>query len=156
MSHAHFLRLALKEAMTGMRAREGGPFGAVIVLDGEIIGRGHNTVLKSTDPTAHAEINAIRDACRRLNAHHLTGAVLYTNFEPCPMCLSALYWSDIKQLFYCSGRHEAEKIGFMDNHLYQQFSIDPEEREIQAEQMPMKEMQELLDEWDRMEGKIFY
>ena len=91
--HKKYLELSVEEATLGMRAGDGGPFGAVIVRDGLVIGRGHNTVIHSHDPTAHA---AIRDACKRLNTHHLTGAKIYSNFEPCPMCLAAIYWADIR------------------------------------------------------------
>jgi guanine deaminase len=95
-----FMKLAIEEAVKGIRAGEGGPFGAVIVRTGEILGIAHNTVLKSHDPTAHAEINAIRDACQKLSTHHLSGAVIYTNFEPCPMCLGAIYWADIRSICF--------------------------------------------------------
>ncbi len=104
MDHISFLKLAVEEAFKGMRAEEGGPFGAIIIRDGKIIGRGHNTVLKSKDPTAHAEVNAIRDACGLVKNHHLSGAVIYSNFEPCPMCLAAIYWADIRSLYFCKGR----------------------------------------------------
>lgn len=139
-----------------MRSGEGGPFGAVIVKEGRIIGRGHNSVLKTHDPTAHAEINAIRDACSFLGDHHLTGAVIYTNFEPCPMCLAAIYWADIRKLYYCADRLEAERIGFMDNRLYGEIILPPEERELKLTRLDIPEMKQLLDEWDRKEGKIFY
>lgn len=156
MAHEQFLKMALEEALEGIRAGEGGPFGAVIVREGDIIGRGHNTVLKSQDPTAHAEINAIRDACSKVKEHHLTGAILYSNFEPCPMCLSAIYWADIKSVYYCAGRKEAARIGFMDEHLYHELSRSPGKREITSELVPMGEMSALLEEWDRMEGKVLY
>src|SRR5210317_1404953 len=104
MDHPDLMKMAVNEACRGMRAGEGGPFGAVIARDGNIIGKGRNTVLKSNDPTAHAEINAIRDACRQVRSPHLSGAVIYSNFEPCPMCLSAIYWADIRTLYYARGR----------------------------------------------------
>ena len=156
MTHETFLKLAIKEALEGMRARAGGPFGAVIVKDDKIIGKGHNTVLKSHDPTAHAEVNAIRNACNTLEDHHLTGAVIYTNFEPCPMCLSALYWANIRKLYYCAGRDVAEKIGFMDNHLYGEVSRSMEEREMVSFKILLGEMDRLLEEWNDMEGRILY
>jgi guanine deaminase len=110
-SHTQFLKMAVEEATAGIRAREGGPFGAVIVRDGKVIGRGHNSVISSNDPTAHAEINAIRNACMKEKKPHLTGAVLYSNFEPCPMCLAAIYWADIRTVIFCSGQEQAEKLG---------------------------------------------
>lgn len=154
--HKKYLRIAIEEAYTGMRADEGGPFGAVIVRDGKIIGKGHNSVLKTHDPTAHAEINAIRNACKLVGNHHLTGAVIYTNFEPCPMCLAAIYWADIRRLFCCADRLEAEKIGFMDNRLYGEIALPPEKRELKLTRVSVPEMIQLMDEWKRKEGKIFY
>ena len=154
--HKKYLELSIAEATLGMRAGEGGPFGAVIVRDGIVIGRGHNTVILSHDPTAHAEVNAIRDACSRLKSHHLSGASIYSNFEPCPMCLSAIYWADIRKLWYCAGRHEAEKAGFMDRHLYDEIALPAGSREIFSTQLPMKEMDKLVEEWDNMEGKVLY
>ena len=139
-----------------MRAGDGGPFGALIVRDGVVIGRGHNTVIFTHDPTAHAEVNAIRDACKKLKTHHLTGASIYSNFEPCPMCLSAIYWADIRDLWYSAGRIEAEKAGFMDRHLYDEIALPNASREIITTQMSVKEMEGLLKEWDNMEGKILY
>ena len=154
--HKKYLDLSIQEATAGMRAGEGGPFGAVIVRDGIIIGRGHNTVIHSHDPTAHAEVNAIRDACSRLNTHHLTGATIYSNFEPCPMCLSAIYWADIRNLWYSGGRNDAEKAGFMDRHLYDEIALPPASREIISFQIRLEEMDRLLDEWDHMDGKVLY
>ena len=154
--HQKYLALAIREAAVGMRAGEGGPFGAIIVRDDEIIGRGHNTVIHSHDPTAHAEVNAIRNACAAISQHHLTGAVIYTNFEPCPMCLSAIYWSDIRTLYYSAGKSEAENAGFMDKHLYREVALPAEAREISSTRILMEEMDQLLDEWDRMKGKILY
>ena len=154
--HEKYLALSIREALSGMRAGEGGPFGAVIVRDGTLIGQGHNTVLHAHDPTAHAEINAIRNACASLETHHLTGATLYSNFEPCPMCLSAIYWADVRELWFSAGREEAEKAGFMDRHLYDEIVLPPGSREIITTRLDMEEMDSLLDEWDRMEGKVLY
>lgn len=154
--HKKYLELSIEEATLGMRAGEGGPFGAVIVRDGLVIGRGHNTVIHSHDPTAHAEVNAIRDACKKLNTHHLTGATIYSNFEPCPMCLAAIYWADIRLLWFSAGRQDAEKAGFMDRHLYDEINLPQDSREIVTTQLSLEEMGKLLDEWDRMEGKILY
>jgi guanine deaminase len=155
-SHKKYLKLAIQEATAGMRSGEGGPFGAIIVRNGTILGRAHNTVLISHDPTAHAEVNAIRDASSRLKEHHLTGAVIYTNFEPCPMCYAAIYWADIRTLYYCAGKDQAEKAGFMDKKLYRELSLPPGSRELRSAHIPLEEMAQLLDEWDRMEGKIIY
>ena len=156
MDHKSYLKMAVDEAFKGMRAGEGGPFGAIITRDGKIIGRGHNTVLKSSDPTAHAEVNAIRDACRQLKSYQLTGAVIYSNFEPCPMCLAAIYWADIRSLFFCNGRSDAEKIGFMDKHLYHELSKSEDQREIKTSRISVPEMEMLMEEWNGLEGKNLY
>jgi tRNA(Arg) A34 adenosine deaminase TadA len=155
-THNEYLALAVDEAATGMRAGDGGPFGAVIVRRGQVIGRGHNTVLRSGDPTAHAEINAIRDACSAAGKHHLSGAVLYSNFEPCPMCLSAAYWADIRKVFFCADREMAEKAGFRDRHLYEEICLPPDKREIGMVRVEVEKMVSLLQEWDQKEDKILY
>ena len=156
MDHLTFLKMAVDEAFNGMRAGEGGPFGAIITRDGKIIGKGHNTVLKSNDPTAHAEVNAIRDACRQLQSPHLTGAVIYSNFEPCPMCLAAIYWADIRSLFFCNSRSDAERIGFMDKHLYHELSMQEDQREILTSCISLPEMELLMNEWMGLDGKKLY
>jgi len=156
MEHDTYLKLAVNEALKGMLKGEGGPFGAVVVRGGEVLGKGHNTVLKSNDPTAHAEVNAIRNACRHIHHYHLTGAVIYTNFEPCPMCLAAIYWADIRNLYYCSGRDEAERIGFMDSQLYNEISLPIQDRAIKSSRRMVDEMDQLLDRWNGLKGKIFY
>jgi tRNA(Arg) A34 adenosine deaminase TadA len=156
MTHEVYLKLAIKEASGGMHKGDGGPFGAVVVRDKQIIGRGHNTVLKSHDPTAHAEINAIRHACKKAGSHHLSGAVLYTNFEPCPMCLTAAYWADIRTLYYCSDQEEARKIGFMDSFLYREMGLPASQREMKSSRIKLPEMTELLKEWNNKEDKILY
>lgn len=99
--------------------RDGGPFGAIIVKDEMIIGRGHNQVLKNNDPTAHAEVLAIRDACKNLKTYDLSGCILYTSCYPCPMCLSATIWSNIKEIYYGNTRKDAENIGFRDDYIYE-------------------------------------
>jgi guanine deaminase len=154
--HQGFLKMAVDEAFLGMRAAEGGPFGAVIALNGQVIGKGHNTVLLSNDPTAHAEINAIRSACRKRKDPHLPGAVLYSNFEPCPMCLAAMYWSGIRSLYYCNGRSDAERMGFIDKHIYSELSLAPGHREISTLQLALPEMEQLMDEWMNLKGKNLY
>jgi len=154
--HLYCMKMAVDEALIGMRAGEGGPFGAIIPLDGKIIGRGHNTVLKSSDPTAHAEVNAIRNACRQMESPHLTGAVIYSNFEPCPMCLAAIYWADIRSLIYSKGRKEAEQIGFMDKHLYHELSMEEDQRELLTTRISIPEMDQLMEEWMGMDGKKLY
>lgn len=113
-----FMALAAQEADSNLQTNEGGPFGAVVIKDGEIIGRGHNRVLINHDPTCHAEIEAIRDACRNLNTHDLTGCTLYTSCYPCPMCLSAIIWANIKKVYYGNTAKDAADIGFRDDFIY--------------------------------------
>ena len=154
--HEFYLKLAIEEARGALINHEGGPFGAVIVREGALLGKGHNTVLKSHDPTAHAEINAIRDACSTLQKHHLSGAVIYSNFEPCPMCLSAIYWADIRMVYHCAGREIAENIGFMDKRLYDEFILPDEQKEVKVTHVTMKEMDALIDKWNNLEDRVLY
>lgn len=118
MYKQEFMALAAQEADSNLQTNEGGPFGAVVIKDSEIIGRGHNRVLINHDPTCHAEIEAIRDACRNLNTHDLTGCTLYTSCYPCPMCLSAIIWANIKKVYYGNTAKDAADIGFRDDFIY--------------------------------------
>lgn len=157
MNHRHYLSLALDEAFAGMNANQGGPFGAIIVsAEGEIIGRGHNQVIAANDPTAHAEVTAIRDACRRVGNFHLEGAVLYASCEPCPMCLSAIYWAHIKAVYYGADRQDAERIGFADKFIYDELEKPLPERSIHFECIPMPRAGELMEAWLRKEDKTAY
>ncbi len=114
------LEEAVKEALEGVKNKDGGPFGAIIInTEGKIVARGHNRVLRDKDPTAHAEIMAIREACKKLDTKDLTGCVLYTTCEPCPMCLSAIIWANIKTIYYGSTRKDAKEIGFKDDDIYE-------------------------------------
>ena len=116
----NYIEEATKEAKIGVENKCGGPFGAVIVdLNGNIIATAHNTVLSDDDPTAHAEINAIRKACKTLKTKDLTGCSLYTTCEPCPMCLSAIIWANIKKVYYVATKKDAKKIGFKDDDIYE-------------------------------------
>lgn len=114
------LQEAIIEAKKGMNQNAGGPFGAIITDEnGNVVATGHNTVLKSKDPTAHAEINAIREACQKLNTKDLSNCIIYSTCEPCPMCLSAIIWSNIKVIYYGSTRKDASQIGFKDDDIYE-------------------------------------
>ena len=113
-----FMLEAARLAKEGVLARRGGPFGAVVVRQGTIVGRGCNRVLETADPTAHAEIEAIRDACHALGSHHLPGCVLFTTCEPCPMCLAAAHWARLDRIEYALTRADAARIGFQDEDLY--------------------------------------
>lgn len=114
-----FMMEAVKEAYSGIKARHGGPFGSVVVKDGKIIGRGHNRVLADNDPTSHGEVEAIRDACRNLGSHDLEGCIIYTTAEPCPMCLGACLWANIKEVRYGCDRKDTADIGFRDDLFYE-------------------------------------
>lgn len=113
-----YMEEAIKQTIKGLNNNEGGPFGCVIVKDNEIISSSNNTVLKDNDPTAHAEVNAIREACKKLNTYDLSGCILYTTCEPCPMCLSAIIWSNIKKVYYGCTKEDAANIGFRDDLIY--------------------------------------
>lgn len=118
MDNKDHMNEAIKEAYTGIHAHHGGPFGTVIVKDGKIVGRGHNRVLLKRDPTCHGEIEAIRDACANLGTHDLSGCTLYTTAEPCPMCLGAILWANIRKLYYGCHRKDTDQIGFRDDAFY--------------------------------------
>jgi guanine deaminase len=155
-SHEFYLNEAFDEAFLSVRYNIGGPFGAVVVMHGNIIGRGGNRVITLNDPTAHAEIVAIREACKTIGNFDLTGAVLYTTCEPCPMCLSAIYWANIHAVYYGSTRFEAEAIGFKDNHIYEELDIPAEERLIPFKKLENTKAAELFLEWDEKKDKITY
>jgi len=127
-----FMRAALDMAVSGMEKNEGGPFGAVIVKDGAIIGRGNNRVILTNDPTAHAEIVAIKDACSNLRNFQLDGCTIYTTCEPCPMCLGAIYWARIDKMFYACTKKDAAAIGFDDAFIYEEFPLPLDERKIRG------------------------
>ena len=151
----NFLKEAIKEAKKGIENNEGGPFGAVIVKNGKIIGRGHNQVILLNDPTAHAEMQAIREACKNINSFSLKGCELYTNCEPCPMCFSAIHWARIDKVIYCSSKEEAKKIGFDDSLIYDIIRGKIEDN-IEFKQIELKESIEVCEEWYKKENKILY
>ena len=134
----------------------GGPFGCVIVRDNKIIAEGSNIVTSSNDPTAHAEIVAIRDACQKLNTFNLSGSDLYSSCEPCPMCLSAIYWSHIDNIFYANTRDDAKKINFDDSFIYSEFSKKIEDRKIPIKQMLRDEAIKAFELWNKKTDKIEY
>ena len=134
----------------------GGPFGCVIVKDDKIIAEGSNKVTFSNDPTAHAEIVAIREACKKLNTFNLSGCDLYASCEPCPMCLSAIYWSHVNNIFYANTREDAKKINFDDSFIYSEVKKDITERKIKMIQMNRDEALEAFKIWENKEDKIKY
>ena len=142
-----YLNEAIKEARIGMNNQEGGPFGAVVVKDGKIIGASHNQVLLRNDPTAHAEVMAIRDACSNLKTHDLSGAVIYSTSEPCPMCLSAIIWSNIKEIYFGTNRIQVGEIGFRDDKIYEYFEHNKKDL-LKVQEIKSKECEDLLKDYD--------
>jgi tRNA(Arg) A34 adenosine deaminase TadA len=134
----------------------GGPFGCVMVKDDKIIAEGSNKVTFSNDPTAHAEIVAIREACKKLNTFNLSGCDLYASCEPCPMCLSAIYWSHVDNIFYANTRQDAKKINFDDSLIYSEISKKNEDRKIPIKQMLRDEALKAFEIWDKKTDKIEY
>jgi len=155
-SHKDFMSEAVKFAIKGMNANEGGPFGCIVVKNGEIIGRGNNKVTSSNDPTAHAEITAIRDACKSLNDFQLEGCIIYTSCEPCPMCLGAIYWSRPDKVYYGSNQQDAADIGFDDEFIYKEIPLPYEKRSIPFEQCGRDIALEAFKKWSEKEDKIEY
>jgi guanine deaminase len=149
------LRRALELAAKSIK-EGGGPFGALITKDGKIISEGSNRVVLSHDPTAHAEIIAIRRASATIRSHDLSGCVIYTSCEPCPMCLGAIYWSGIKKVVYASDRKDASRAGFNDNLIYEEISLDPADRKLIFKHIPDAGGEDIFRKWDEFEGRIPY
>lgn len=151
-----FMREAIQLAGEGLRAGHGGPFGCVIVQGGEVVGRGNNRVTSTCDPTAHAEIVAIRDACRTLQTFQLEDCELYTSCEPCPMCLAAIYWARIPRVFYANTRADAAAIGFDDDLIYTQIALPIEHRHVAMRPLLRAEALAVFREWAEKADKIRY
>ena len=146
------IRLSREKSFAG----DGGPFGAVIVKDDKIIGRGWNQVIARNDPTCHAEMVAIRDACKKLNDYNLSGCTIYINCEPCPMCLSALYWAGIDKIYFAATKKNAADLGFADDFIYHELQAEPDKRKIMMKQIMQDEAVAVFKLWDKMENKIIY
>jgi tRNA(Arg) A34 adenosine deaminase TadA len=153
---SEFMNIALDLARDNMKNLNGGPFGAVIVKNGEIIAQGINRVLKENDPTCHAEIVAIRNACKKTGTYHLHGCVIYSSCEPCPMCLAAIYWARIDKLYYAAGKKDAARAGFADDHIYQEINRHPIERTIPSKQIMKKQAIEVFKGWNELNPDIIY
>lgn len=151
-----FMKEALELASKNASSLGGGPFGAVVVKDGVIISSSGNTVTPDNDPTAHAEVNAIRLACKKLKTFDLTGCTLYTSCEPCPMCLSAAYWAKIDKIYYAANRHDAANAGFSDAFIYDQFSLPLEERTLPIERILADEGLDPFTLWVENDKKLPY
>ncbi len=151
-----FLALALEEARRGIENDDGGPFGAVIVRDGVVISRAHNEVLKRNDPTAHAEILAIREASSILGRYDLSDCEIYTTSEPCPMCFAAIFWARIKRLVYGTTREDVARIGFDDSLIYDVIRGEAELEQMEMMSLDREGCREVLEEWRRKPGRRVY
>lgn len=151
-----FMKRAIELAGKGVAANAGGPFGAVVVKDGHIIGEGNNQVTSSNDPTAHAEIIAIREACKAVGSFQLDGCEIYTSCEPCPMCLGAIYWARPERVFFACTREDAAVIGFDDDFIYRELEKANEDREIILVSMMRDEALEVFKSWASKPDKIEY
>lgn len=151
-----FMNRAVELAREGMRRGHGGPFGAVVVRGGEIVGEGWNQVVSTNDPTAHGEIVAIRDACRRIGSFSLDGCEVYTTGQPCPMCLGAIYWARVAAIYYGFGIDDAAAIGFDDSEIFREFTLPPAARSVPATALCRDEALALAAEYARLPGRTPY
>lgn len=147
---------AIRLALSNVGSTHGGPFGAVIVKDGKIIGSGANQVTKNNDPTAHAEVVAIRDACKNLGTFQLEGCDIYASCEPCPMCLGAIYWARPSRVFFAASREDAAAAGFDDSYIYDQIPLPPDQRDIPTAQLLNGEAIKVFEAWKKSDKKIPY
>ena len=148
-----FMQEAIRLSVDKMQEGHGGPFGAVVVRHNQVIARGYNNVLRSNDPTAHAEVEAIRKASQLLGTPDLSDCELYTSCEPCPMCLGAIYWARLRKVYYGNTRHDAAAIGFDDAFIYDELDKDPGERAIPMEQYMRPEAQQAFAVWEQKDDK---
>ena len=156
MNPEDHMRRAIALSLEMMRSGKGGPFGAVVVKAGEIVAEGFNQVTSSNDPTAHAEVVAIRRACQALGTFDLTGCEIYTSCEPCPMCLSAIYWARLGRIYYANDRHDAAAVGFRDDFLYHEIPLPLSQRSIPTLPLLRAEGQAAFAEWDLKPDKVRY
>lgn len=156
MLKVDLMKEAIKCSEYGMNNNYGGPFGAVIVKNNEVIATGWNNVTSSNDPTAHAEVTAIRNACKKLNTFDLSGCELYTSCEPCPMCLSAIYWARIDKIYYANTRKDAADINFDDDFIYNEIPLPNNKRKIPMEQIGRKEAIKVFEMWSNKIDKTEY
>jgi len=151
-----FMREAIRLSINNVKSGKGGPFGVVIVKNGEIIASGVNQVTGTNDPTAHAEIVAIRKACKTLNSFQLTDCEIYTSCEPCPMCLGAIYWARPKKLFFANSKKDAAKINFDDDFIYRELDLETHQRKLETTQLLRNEALVAFKEWANSKGKTEY
>ncbi len=155
MTHEEFMKRAIELSKENVN-NGGGPFGAVIVKEGEIVGEGVNSVSTQTDPTAHAEVVAIRNATKNLNTFNLSGCIIYTSCEPCPMCLGAIYWAHISRMFYGNTKDDAAKVGFNDKFIYDELDRPLDKRTVPAINLMKDEAGVAFKMWDDKSDKIEY
>jgi tRNA(Arg) A34 adenosine deaminase TadA len=151
-----YMKRAIELSKENVVKNAGGPFGAVVVKDGKIVGEGANHVTTNNDPTAHAEVEAIRNACKNLNTFDLTGAMIFTSCEPCPMCLSAIYWARLDRIYYANNRTDAANIQFDDDLIYTEIPKDPKLRKIPATELLRGEALQVFDMWMQSVDKVRY
>ena len=156
MSNEDFMREAIQLSEEGLRSGRGGPFGCVVVRNGTVVGRGSNQVTSSCDPTAHAEVVAIRNACRELKNFQLNECTLYTSCEPCPMCLSAIYWARIPAVYYGNTRKDAAVVGFDDDFIYSEIPLPLERRMVAMKPLLREEARSAFTEWSKKSDKVAY
>ena len=151
-----FLERAIELSRRGMKDGAGGPFGCIIVMGDKIVGEGWNKVTSSNDPTAHAEVVAIRDACGKLGSHQLTGCEIYTSCEPCPMCLGAIYWARPERVIYANTKEDAAAIEFDDHFIYAEINAEMRDRKIPFFHFPHPAAKEVFEQWKKWDGKKPY
>lgn len=155
MTKEELMRKAIELSVKNV-AEGGGPFGAVIARNGEIVATGVNRVTDEHDPTAHAEVSAIRAACRKLNTFDLSGCEIYTSCEPCPMCLGAIYWAHLDRMYYGNNQHDAAEIGFDDAFIYKEIALKPEERRLAPVRLLPEEAIKAFEAWKLKDDKVEY
>ncbi|MFB9845303.1 nucleoside deaminase [Mucilaginibacter ginsenosidivorans] len=154
--HEKFMRVAIKLSEQNVKEGIGGPFGAVIVKDGQIVAQSANRVVPQNDPTAHAEVSAIRLACNKLGTYDLSGCTIYTSCEPCPMCLGAIYWARIDAIYYANTKTDAADIGFDDHFIYREIELPMSERKLKITQLLRDEALPAFKLWQASESKTSY
>ena len=152
----HFLKLAVQKAKEGMNSLKGGPFGAVVVKNGKVIAEAHNEVTSTNDPTAHAEILAIRRACKELGTFQLEGCDIYCSCEPCPMCLGAIYWARPSRVIYASTKEEACDVGFDDDLIYKELMLEDSKRSIKFRRLMISAAKGVFRIWKGLKGRVSY
>lgn len=155
-NHDVFMKRAIELAFNGMNNAEGGPFGAVIVKDGKIVGEGNNQVTSTNDPTAHAEVVAIRNAWKNLSSFQLEGCIIHTSCEPCPMCLGAIYWARPEKIFYGCSKKDAADINFDDDFIYKEINVPLHQRKIPTTQLLRNEALQVFKSWENKSDKTDY